>query len=62
MPGGKGRQADDRDDRIQQDDEPDGAEEAARQVASGPARLLGEVRNRLESGVREHRERKYERD
>ena len=43
-------------------DEPDRGEERARQRAPGLGRLLGEVRDRLEPGVREHRERERERE
>ena len=58
----KGRQPDQRDQHRHEDDGSDAEEEAPRQVASRPANLLGEVRDRLEPRVREERERQRERD
>ncbi len=43
-------------------DEADGGEERARQRAAGLRRLLGQVRDRLEPRVREHRQRERERE
>ena len=56
------RQADHGDRDVEDDDEADRGEEASRERATRVARFLGEVRNRLEPGVREHRERQRERD
>ena len=57
-----GGEADRADEHRHDDDEPDGREERARQRAPRLGRLLGEVRNRLEPGVGEHRERQRERE
>ena len=56
------RQGHEADRDVDQDDEPDPGKEAARQVASRLARLLGEVRHRLEPRVGEHRQRQGEGD
>ena len=62
MLGRECREADDRDCHVQQDDEADRAEQAPRQIAPRTAGLFGEVRDRLEPRVSEHRERERERD
>ena len=56
----EGREPDDRDRDVGGDDGADRDEQRARQVDAGPARLLGEVRDGLEAGEREHRERDRE--
>ncbi len=56
------RERHERDQHVHDDDAADRAEQAPRQVAPGPAHFLGVVRDRLEAGVREHRERQRERD
>jgi hypothetical protein len=53
---------DERDSDVDQHDEPDPGEEAPREVAPGLARLLGEIRDRLEAGVRQHRQRQRKQD
>ena len=50
----------DGDEHRRDDDEADRGEQRSREDLAGLARLLGEVRDRLESGVGEHRERKRE--
>ena len=47
---------------VEHDDEPDRAEQRSRQVAARPARLLREIRDGLESRVREHRQRDREKE
>ena len=54
------REPDDRDQHVDHDHRAERAEEAARQVAARLAGLLGEVRDRLEPRVGEHRERQRE--
>ena len=56
------READDGDRDVEDHDDADRAEEAARDVDSGAARFLGEVGHRLQARVREHRERQRERE
>ena len=56
------RETDEGDQDVDDDDEADRAEEAARQVTSGPADFFGVVGDGLEAGVREHRERQREGD
>ena len=51
-----------RDQDVDDDDERHRAEEAARQVAPRAAHLFGVVGDRLETRVREHRERQGEGD
>jgi len=60
--GRKGRERDDGDRRVEDDDEADRAEEAAGEVATRAPNLLGEVGDRLEAGVGKHRQRQRERD
>ena len=58
---GKRRKPDHRDRDVEHHDDADRAEQAARNVDPGPARLLGEVGHRLQARVREHRERQGKR-
>ena len=57
---GIGGERDDGDRDVGRDDRADGEEERPRQVDAGPLRLLGEVRDGLEPGEGEHRERDRE--
>ena len=59
---GKRHQADERDRDVHGDNGADAAEEALRQLHSRPPRLLGEIRDGLQPGIGEHRERKGEHD
>ena len=56
------READDGDRDVEDHDDADRAEEAARDVDAGAAGFLREVGHRLQAGVREHRERQRERE
>ena len=53
----EGGKPDHGDGHVENDHEPDRAEEAAGQVAARTPRFLSEVRHGLKAGVREHRER-----
>ena len=57
---GERRHRDEGDQDVDRDDGGDAAEHRARQVDSGAAGFLGEVRDRLEPGERQHRERQRE--
>ena len=56
------RETDRTDEHGHDDDEPDGGEEGAWQRATRFGRLFRKVRDRLETRVREHRERQGERE
>ena len=60
--GREGGERDEPDRGVDRHREPDRGEQAPRQGAARPPRLLGEVRDRLEAGVGEERERQREGD